>query len=251
MAFRATVSGKLARDMSSAQVSESAVKEPQVTGANYDAFWIPGLNADVDPDDALELGYAWLRQAERKHAGVGVLVMHASSMRGNRPVLARAPWDIVSPRTRRPRGSGPALAVWPSSRALELAEALAFGTALCVIPGSLFDVGPWIRRAGAVCLAEGFDTESAIQLPADIREALDHALFFGGHNGFLGGGEKEYTIRTLREFAGRADAPTAEAIEEYLAGSGETNAKGAARAARWYQEIREGKRHLDYARRPI
>jgi hypothetical protein len=84
-----------------------------------------------------------------------------------------------------------------------------------------------------------------------VRQRLDHLLAFDGHNGFLGGGGKEYAIRMLRETARLSEAPSAETIEEYLAGSGETSAKGAARAARWYVEVREGKRHLDYGRRPI
>lgn len=219
---------------------------------HYEAFWIPGLeNDDIDPDDALELGFGWLRQAERKHGGAGVLVMNASLMRRNRPLLADAPWDIVSPRSQRPGGSGPVLAVWPVSKTLELAEYLAFGTALCVIPGTLFEIAPWIRRTGATCLAEGFMVEAGEQMSAEVRERLDHMLSFDGHNGFIGAGGKEYTIRTLREISLRPDAPTSDAIEEYLAGSGETTADGAARAAKWYDEIREGKRHLDYARRRI
>lgn len=218
----------------------------------YAAYWIPGLDNDaIDPDDALARGFDWLRQAERHHGGSGVLVMNAASMRHNRPLLGSAPWDIVSTRSHRPYGSGPILAVWPVARTLELAEQLALRTALCVIPGTLFDLSPWIRRTGAKCLADGFAVDPGEELSTDVREELDHMLSFDGHNGFLGAGGKEYAIRTLRDISRRDDAPTSEAIEEYLAGSGETNAKGAARAAMWYDEIREGKRHLDYARRPI
>lgn len=222
------------------------------TTMKYKAFWVPGLDDDnVDPDEALALAFDWLRRAKREHGGAGVLVMNASLMRRNRPLLESAPWDIVSPRTHRPRERGPVLAVWPSARALELAESLAFGTALCVIPGTLFGIGPWIRRTGATCLAQGFDAEEGEALSAEVRKLLDRMLSFDGHNGFLGGGGKEHAIRTLREILHRPEAPSSDAIEEYLAGSGETNAKGAARAAKWYQEIRAGKRHVDYARRPI
>lgn len=115
----------------------------------------------------------------------------------------------------------------------------------------VFEIAPWIRRTAATCLAEGFTVEAGEQLSAEVRERLDHMLSWDGHNGFIGAGGKEYTIRTLREIGQRPDAPTSDAIEEYLAGSGETTAGGAARAAKWYDEIRAGKRHLDYARRPI
>src|SRR5439155_6829700 len=66
------------------------------------------------------LSFDWLRAAEREHRGAGVLVMSASVMRRNRPLLGSAPWDIVSRRTHRPRGRGPILAIWPSAPTLEL-----------------------------------------------------------------------------------------------------------------------------------
>ncbi len=76
-------------------------------------------------------------------------------------------------------------------------------------------------------------------------------LFLGGHNHFLGGGEKEDAIRRLRQIARRRDRPTREAIEEYLLASSKTDGDGARRAGRWYAEILEGKRHRDYAGRII
>lgn len=134
---------------------------------------------------------------------------------------------------------------------LELAEQLALGSALCVIPGSINDANAWIWRAGAECLVEGFGIDAAPVLPKEIAESLDHTLFFGGHNGFLGGGEKEDAIRRLREISRRPDAPGREEIEEHLRASGETDGDGAQRAGRWYEEILDGRRHRDYAGRII
>lgn len=219
---------------------------------NYEAFWVPGLDDNnVDPDDALTVAFQWLRGAERKHGGTGVLVMNAVLMRRNRALLGSAPWEIVSPRSQRPRGQGPVLAIWPEARTLELAESLAFGTALCAIAGTLFDISPWIRRTGASCLAEGFEVAAPVSLHKETADSLDHMVFFGGHNSFLGGGEKEVAIRTLREIAHRRDAPSREAIEEYLRSTGKTDSDGAERAGKWYDEIRQGKRHRDYAGRII
>lgn len=217
----------------------------------YEAFWLPGLDEDVDPDEVLAIAFGWLRSAERKHGGTGILVMNAVQMRGNRPILSTAPWDIVSPRSRRPHGRGPVLAVWPEERTLELAEMLALDSALCAMAGTLFDIAPWIRRSGAACLVEGFEVARGTELPAEISRSLDHMLFFGGHNSFLGGGEKEDAIRRLREIARRPDAPPRDAIVEYLRSTGETDADGAERVGKWYEEIQLGKRHLDYARRVI
>jgi len=219
---------------------------------HYEAFRVPGLDQDeVDPDDGLQVAFDWLRAAERKHGGAGALVMNAALMRRNRPLLGSAPWEIVSPRTQRSPGRGPVLAVWPAARTLELAERLAFGKALCVIAGTLFDIAPWIRRTGATCLVQGFDAPLAPNLPAGVAESLDHVASFGGHNNFLGGGEKELTIRVLRAIARRPDAPSREAIEAHLLATGETEAKGAERAGRWYEEIQQGRRHRDYAGRII
>ena len=88
-------------------------------------------------------------------------------------------------------------------------------------------------------------------LPAEVEEELRHVAAFGGHNGFLGGGEKEIAIRAFHAIARRRDAPTREAIEDYLRSTGEVDADGVKRAGKWYQEVQEGKRHYDYRREVI
>jgi hypothetical protein len=170
------------------------------TAPRYEAAWAPGLGSDFDRDDGLKIGFRWLAEAERRLGGAGVIVMYAKGMVQNAPLLAQAAtrWEFVSTRSKTPsrRGRGPVLAIWPpDDRTLELAEQLALGSALCVIPGSINDATSWIRRAGAQCLVEGFGVAAAPVLPEDITQSLDHMLFFGGHNGFLGGGEKEDAIR--------------------------------------------------------
>lgn len=225
---------------------------------HYEAAWIPGLDHEIDADESLAVGFRWLAEAERTHGGRGIVVMYAKQMMGNNPLLGQAAgrWEFVSPRSRSqsglPRGRGPVLAIWPpNNHTLELAEQLAFGSALCVISGSLYDIAPWVRRTGARGLVEGFSTADAPDVPEEVKTSLDHMLFFGGHNSFLGGGEKEDAIRRLREIARRPDRPTRETIEEYLRASGETDGDGAQRAGKWYVGILEGKRHRDYARRTI
>jgi hypothetical protein len=225
---------------------------------HYEATWIPGLDHDIDVDESLAVGFRWLAEAERMHGGRGIIVMYAKQMMGNRPLLGQAAgrWEFVSPRSRSqsgwPGGRGPVLAIWPpNDQTLELAEQLAFGSALCVISGFNYDISPWVRRTGARGLVEGFSSTDAPDLPEDVKESLDHMLSFGGHNSFLGAGAKEDAIRRLREIARRRDRPTREAIEEHLRASVETDGDGAQRAGKWYEEILEGKRHLDYRRRTI
>jgi len=217
----------------------------------YEAAWVPGLEHEIDQDKSVLVGLDWLTQAERKYGGAGVIVMYAKQMASSLPAEASR-WETVSRRSTRPHGRGPVLAIWPpDDRTLEFAETLALRTALCVIPGTLLDVSPWIRRTDARCLVEGFAVEEAPSLPAEVTKSLDSMLFYGGHNNFVGGGEKENAIPPLREISRRSDAPSREQIENYLRASGKTGAKGIARIGKWYVEINDGRRHLDYARREI
>lgn len=66
------------------------------------------------------------------------------------------------------------------------------------------------------------------------------------HHSFVEAGEKEDAIHRLRMIAARPDAPTGPQIEDYLRASGATDAKGIERAAKWYVEILEGRRHRDH-----
>jgi hypothetical protein len=220
--------------------------------ANFEAFWLPAFDSDADPDEVLEAGFDWLRRAERAQGVRGVLAMHATRMRQNRPALAAAPWGIVSPRSRAGyRIGGPVLAIWPPERTLELAEQMAMRSSLCVIPYEMADITAWIERTGAKCVVEGFDAPTRQALPVEIEEELRHVVSFGGHNGFLGGEEKEVAIRAFHRVVRRRDAPTREAVEDFLRSTGEVDAEGVRRAGKWYEEVRQGKRHLDYRREVI
>lgn len=214
----------------------------------YKAFWIPGLDDDVDTDESLNLGLRWLAAAEREDRRAGVVVMYAKKMTQNRPVLAEAAsrWTFVSLRSQRPRGHGPVLAIWPpDARVLEFAESLALDRSLCVVAGH-YDIAPWVTKSGATCLAQGWSvTPPETSVHKEIQEELDRMLTFDGHNGFVGSGGKEVAIQTLRRIGRRGDRPRPQAIEGYLTASGQTSAKGAQRARRWYEEILQGKRHRD------
>jgi hypothetical protein len=52
----------------------------------------------------ISIGFDWLRRTEREVGVAGVLAMHASSMRRNRPILETAPWSIASLATGLPDG---------------------------------------------------------------------------------------------------------------------------------------------------
>jgi hypothetical protein len=84
-----------------------------------------------------------------------------------------------------------------------------------------------------------------------VRESLDHMLWFDGHNGFVGAGGKEDALRRLQAIAASAYGVEPQEIEGYLLASGKTDAEGARRARRWYEEILAGKEHRDYRGRII
>lgn len=221
--------------------------------ARYDALWVPGLDHDIDRDESLRIGLRWLASAERKYEAIGVIVIYAKSMVGNAPLLGQAAqrWEFVSPRSRRPSGLGPVLAMWPNFSVLEFAETMALDSALCVIAGH-HDISPWVRKASATCLVDGYETDlSEPALPPQVIGSLDVMLSFDGHNGFIGAGGKEDAIRKLQSIDRRPDRPGPQAIEDYLLSSGETSADGARRARKWYEEIIAGKRHRDYRGRII
>lgn len=81
--------------------------------------------------------------------------------------------------------------------------------------------------------------------PATVSEAvadvLDSILDNGGHNQFVGAGEKTATVRELRAMVEAGHRPTAAAVEAYLRASGQTKDKGARRLRGWYEAILDGR----------
>jgi hypothetical protein len=222
----------------------------------FDAFWVPGLDSDVDQDDSLPIAFEWLARAERTYGGRGLLVMNAVKMVDNDPAITRAAsrWPLVSPQSRRHsrQAGGPVVCVWPATdRTVQLAEFSANGKALCMIAGSLMSLEPWIRKTSAMCLMQGFEVGPGSPIPGDIRNLLDSMIRFGGHNAFLGGGEKEHAIRCMRLFASRPDAPSPDELEAYLRSSQGVERDGATRAGTWYERIRAGRSFRDYGGRAI
>jgi hypothetical protein len=39
--------------------------------ARYQAFWVPGLDHDIDRDENLRAGLRWLADVERRHSAPG------------------------------------------------------------------------------------------------------------------------------------------------------------------------------------
>lgn len=198
-------------------------------------------------DEGLELGYRWLKESE--HAGTRVVVLNAKKMLNNRPTLANAgQFHVVSPLSASAPRPGPVLAIWPNPEALELAQRLALDAALCVIPYT-HDVTWWIARTGAVNLtAPDAEPPELATLDPAVTAALDFVLSDGGHNGFLGGGEKVNAVRELRSMVSAGHHPGAQDVEEYALSSGETDVDGAHRLRGFYEAILAGRPLRDRGR---
>lgn len=143
------------------------------------------------------------------------------------------------------------LAIWPTAKTLELAQQLADGTALCVIPYR-HDVTWWIARTGAANLVEP-DQEAPTLAPLNsaVTGTLDSILQFGGHNSFLGGGEKEDAVQDLRAMLADGHRPDPADVEAYARASGETDVEGARRLREFYEKILAGRQLRDYRGRAI
>ena len=160
---------------------------------------------------------------------------------------------MVSPRTRSHSGrkGNAVLAIWPANGTLELAERLAGNGSLCVIPGSLDDLGHWIRRASPQHLWDADEVPDPAPLLAEaVSSALDSIVSFDGYNEFLGAGGKVQSIRALRAMLGEGHRPDPKVLEEYVLTKG-VRYKGAGRLRNWYEGLLEGRRFNGHDGRPI
>ncbi|MYD27791.1 MAG: hypothetical protein F4X03_02575 [Dehalococcoidia bacterium] len=224
----------------------------------YKSYWLPGLdNDDVDPDEVLHSAFVWLET--EPYSGERLVVMNTLGMTENRPFLAEASasYTVISPKARRRIGtaSGPGnavLAIWPAHETLELAEVLARDGSLCVIPGSLDDMSPWIHRTSAHALWDiDSPDDDPLRLDEPVRSALDSIVAFDGHNNFLGAGGKEHAVRKLRAMIADGHRPDPSTLENYVLVHGTRSFRGARRLREWYEGLLQGRRFYDYARRPI
>jgi hypothetical protein len=220
----------------------------------YEAFWIPGLDTDFDPDEALLIGHDWLQSSS--YPGGPVIVLNAAIMRRNRRTLDRMTdlYPLVSPRTRNRSwgGSHAVLAVWPAPQALEVAEEMAAPEGgLCVVPNSRDEMASWMRRTGAVDLTNPNAEPGSLEISPAVKEALDSIIAFDGHNDFISPEGKEYTIRWLRELIASGHRPNPADVEAYALQTGETDHTGAANLRRYYEGILSGRSFRDYRGRRI
>ncbi|MDA0301965.1 MAG: hypothetical protein O2822_05505 [Chloroflexi bacterium] len=223
-----------------------------MTAQRYEAAWIPWYRNDVDADDALELAEGWLAGAPCRAQRV-IVTNTREALRGHfsaHPKLAR--YENFSPTSSRARSrtGNAVLALWPSNETLAFAETVATDGALCVVPGSIHDLTHWIRRTTATNLWDpASELESSDELPAQVRSALDSAIFFGGRNGFFGH-EKVVAIRSIDTFIREGFRPSPEAVRDYALEKG-VQPGGAEPLREWCAGRLAGKAFRDDGGRPI
>ncbi len=120
---------------------------------------------------------------------------------------------------------GPVLAYVPDERALKLALNLTHGYLLTVVETVSFPLAEWAAGAGAINLLDGSTSSSSI--PDDVKADLDHAVFFGGNNGWTGQHEKQHARNHLERHV-RAGRLAPEQAASYVMARGVSD-KGAKR----------------------
>lgn len=82
-----------------------------------------------------------------------------------------------------------------------------------------------MARTGAINLADlDADPPAGVTVPKAVADELDSILFFGGHNGFLDGGEKALAIRGFKALIAGGVILDPDAVVAYAMQSGETDA---------------------------
>lgn len=211
---------------------------------DYEACWVDASPSDPTCPERLGLAFDWLANAH--HPGRRVVVLHAVKMANNTFLQRAKRFTVVSPRSRSRLAHdevGAVLAIWPDDRAFELAEQLAVGSALCVVPGPGHPMSWWLHRTSATNLSDpGTEPFTLEALEPAVIEALDTVILLGGHNGFLGGGDKDLAVAELRALHRSGHRPTASQIEHYVRANSDVPAGGARRLSGWWQAVLDGRR---------
>lgn len=169
---------------------------------DLDVVYVPWH--DIDPDEAVRLGVAWLRQ----QPSAPLVLLHAKKMYDNNPLLPRltAGVTVEKPATVWRSGwrGGPVLAPWPTEDVLAtLSDTLARKTtAVCVIEWGDYDYqDAWLTAHGAVDLVTGQTRGARRQLLDPVVEVAMRRLSdaVNHNNALVQGYEKAYAVRTLQE----------------------------------------------------
>lgn len=155
------------------------------------AGWVP----DDDPErpwDEADLGAEWIWERSEAEDVKPLLVtntLQKARSIGRLEEIARAGGQ-ATPQSKERFERGPVLAYVPDERTLKRALNLARGYSPAVVESVRFPLAEWAAVAGAITLLDG--SASASSLPEEVKADLDHAMSFGGNNGWTVSHEKEH-----------------------------------------------------------
>jgi hypothetical protein len=156
------------------------------------AAWVPDDDPQRPWEDAAELAADWIWQRSRTEHAPPLLVtntfQNAVGMSCLEEIARKG--GQATPQGRERFDPGPVIAYVPDERSLKFALGLARGYSLAVVETVNFPLTEWAASAGAINLLDGSTNVS--KMPDDVRADLDHAVFFGGNNGWTGQHEKQH-----------------------------------------------------------
>lgn len=200
------------------------------------AAWVPDDDPERPWDEAADLAADWIWKRSEAEGVKPLLVTNTfQNARGIESLeeITRSGGQ-ATPQGKQRFDPGPVLTYVPDERTLKLALHLARGYSLAVVETVSFPLAEWAAGEGAVNLLDG--TTSASTLPDDVRADLDHAVYFGGNNGWTGPHEKQnartYLANHVR--SGRLDP---EQAASYVMAKGVSD-RGAKRLRLLLEEVR-------------
>lgn len=191
------------------------------------AAWVPDDDPQRPWDEAADLAADWIWERGEVEGVKPLLITNTfQNAKGieSLEVIAREGGQ-ATPQGNERFDRGPVLAYVPDERTLKLALNLARGYSLAVVETVSFPLAEWAAGADAINLLDGSTSSSG--LSDEVKADLDHAVFFGGNNGWTGPHEKDHARNHLASHV-RASRLTPDQAASYVMAKGVSD-KGAKR----------------------
>lgn len=161
------------------------------------AAWVPDDDPQRPWEDAADLAADWIWERSGIEGVPPLLVTNTFQNAVGIDCLEEIArkGGQATPQGKQRFDRGPVLAYVPDERTLKLALDLARGHSLAVVETVRFPLAEWAAGAEAISLLDG--TTSSSGIPEDVRSDLDHAVFFGGNNGWTGAHEQQHARNHL------------------------------------------------------
>lgn len=161
------------------------------------AAWVPDDDPERPWDEAADLAADWIWERSEIEGVKPLLVtntfQNARGIESLEEIASKG--GQATPQGKHRFERGPVLAYVPDERTLKLALDLARGYSLAVVETVSLPLTEWAAGAEATNLLDG--SVSSSSLSEGVKADLDHAVFFGGNNGWTGQHEKQHARNHL------------------------------------------------------